>query len=597
MSAALEATIKTRIEQKHSDDSHQLAVIFDPNSRLIVEAPAGYGKTNTMVSKIAYMIATGQIPNPKKLLALTFSVNAAYKIKKDVAQQVPALLEGTGLHLNISDKIQVSNYHGFSRSVLRKYGRILHPTLALIDTKKPFDDSVATANMTTIAGLSYDKAKVMEDFAVKVKSGNTITKSEFDKYCDIIIHDVLPSGLVSYNCIIALTIMLFDTNPEILKFYHKYYNSVLIDEFQDTNYLCYVLCKRLITTDRKAILLGDSLQRIYGFIGAVPDLMTMAQTDMGLTKMVLVKNYRFASNPQMLQLDQNIRKNATAPKNPQIEKDAIVRFEQLPDHSSETIAVIKRALEVVHDDPETKVAVLVKQRGANVNQLIGNLDYNQIPFFNGLFTDEDQRYLKFHQESMKIFIELLKTSQRVTKRFAKQHMDGIKVIYKDEHDDLFKSLFHLLEIFWEKFFVDYLQADSQEKIELARDMFENNGLKQYLEFVTAHVIVTTVHAAKGLEWSHVIIPDMEQDSFPNYSGGLCAKGQCAHRADCKLVVTDANEKSFLEELSVFYVAITRARKEVYFYASARDARNFEKPISCFMNLPGIKYGGQQLTAS
>lgn len=589
MSVDLEQVVKQRIEMKHSADAHQLAVIFDPTSRLIVEAPAGYGKTNTMVSKIAYMIALGQIPNPKKLLALTFSVNAAYKIKKDVAAQIPVLLKDTGIHFNISDKIQVSNYHGFARSVLRKYGRTLHPGLAAIDTVKPLDDSVATATMTAVNGLSYENAKFMEDFAVSLRNAIVITKPIFERYCNILIAHLLPLGLITYNGIIALTIRLFDLHSNILKFYHKYFTCVLIDEFQDTNYLCYVLCKRLITEDRKVILLGDPLQRIYGFIGAVPNLMDKAEADMQLTKKYLVKNYRFAANPQMLQLDQNIRKNAEKPRAPVILQDAIVKFGHLSDHGTETIEVIKQGLVLVKGESQAKVAILVKQRGANVNQLIENFNHNNIPFFNGLFTDEDPRYLKFHRECHHEFIELIKINNRVTKRFSVQHMNKVKAAYKDVSDDLFESLFSLLEIFWQKFFVDYGQVDNEGKIELARDAFENNGLKQYLEFVNASFIITTVHAAKGLEWEYVIIPDMEQDSFPNYNGPLCARGNCAYRTGCALVISDGNEKAFLEELSVFYVAVTRARKDVFFFGSQKDARGFDKPISCFLKLPGIAY--------
>lgn len=65
----------------HSDDNRQLEIIFDDNQRILVEAPAGCGKTTTMISKIAYILSTNGIPSTK-ILALTFSVNAAYKIKK-----------------------------------------------------------------------------------------------------------------------------------------------------------------------------------------------------------------------------------------------------------------------------------------------------------------------------------------------------------------------------------------------------------------------------------------------------------------------------------------------------------------------------------
>ena len=99
--------IKSRIEGKHQGDSKQLNVIFSPDKRLLVEAPAGYGKTHTMVSRIAYLIAIGQIPVPKRLLALTFSVNAAYKIKKDVIKNIPELLDGFDKQINILSLIHI----------------------------------------------------------------------------------------------------------------------------------------------------------------------------------------------------------------------------------------------------------------------------------------------------------------------------------------------------------------------------------------------------------------------------------------------------------------------------------------------------------
>lgn len=69
--------IKKKISETHGSDEKQLDIIFSDADRIIVEAPAGCGKTTTLVSKIAYMIATKSFPQNKKVLALTFSVNAA----------------------------------------------------------------------------------------------------------------------------------------------------------------------------------------------------------------------------------------------------------------------------------------------------------------------------------------------------------------------------------------------------------------------------------------------------------------------------------------------------------------------------------------
>jgi len=119
--------IQDAITQAHTGDKQQLDAIFSDAKRLIVEAPAGYGKTKTMISKIAYILASGGLPKPKRILALTFSVNAAYKIKKDVSEQLPKLLE-LG-HFNppkINERVFISNYHGFCRHVLRFYGYLIH---------------------------------------------------------------------------------------------------------------------------------------------------------------------------------------------------------------------------------------------------------------------------------------------------------------------------------------------------------------------------------------------------------------------------------------------------------------------------------------
>lgn len=58
--------LKAQIKDLHENDEKQLDVIFTESPRVIVEAPAGYGKTTTMISRIAYLYASGRIPNPKK---------------------------------------------------------------------------------------------------------------------------------------------------------------------------------------------------------------------------------------------------------------------------------------------------------------------------------------------------------------------------------------------------------------------------------------------------------------------------------------------------------------------------------------------------
>lgn len=582
--------IKSRIIEKHHGDDKQLEIIFSSSSRLLVEAPAGYGKTHTMVSRIAYLMAVGRLPSPKKLLALTFSINAAYKIKKDVSINVPDLLSGLSSNINIKEKIYVSNYHGFCRSVLKKYGYIIHPNLLKLDTLQSIDDGRRDSIMRAYGNLSNDEATLLSDFNFAVKNLNgTYVRENIDAYNAIVISKLLEKESIPYNAIITLTIKLFNDNSNILTFYQNYYTSILVDEFQDTNMLSYWLLNFLITSQTSILLLGDSLQRIYGFIGAVPNLLQDAERRYNLQLISLEKNYRFASNENMLQLDKIIRQNALTPFENPNNLRANVNFILYENQELEATGIIYRTREILQQAPSAKVAIITKQRGPNINHIIDAFNKENISFFYGLFTDEDIDYVKFNRKCLFEFIELLRDNSKINKKLAKTHYDKIKEIYIDNDSILIKALLKLLNIFWSRLFIDFSFLSNEDKINLIKETFEHNGIKQYMEYLDTSVIISTVHAAKGLEWDYVILPDMEKDSFPNWFG-LCCK--CKHSDDCNLVLDKNMEQSFLEELSVFYVAVTRAKKQVYFTASKTQLSTkgtFQKNYSCFMRLPGIEF--------
>lgn len=582
--------IKDKIIARHCDDNSQLNVIFSPQKRLLVEAPAGYGKTNTMVSKIAYMLATRQIPYPKRILALTFSVNAAYKMKKDVSSQIPDLLKDTGVNLDISEKIAVSNYHGFCRNVLRKYGYLLHPSLPTIDKLLSVDDGDAQRLMQAVKALSYDDALALSEFSEKVKTvDSAYLRDHFHAYNSNVTKNVLSQQAITYNAVLTLTLALFLKYPTILEFYNRYFTAILVDEFQDTNILSYSLLTKLISDKAtNVILLGDSLQRIYGFIGAVPNLMSISQEKFKLKRMKLEKNHRFSTNPEMLQLDYNIRRNAENPAAPVISQDAHVDVTVAHEQEAEALAIVDTALKLLKGNPASKVAVLVRQRGPNTNVILDVFDKSNTPYFFALFTDEDPAYIQFHATCLSEFMRLNKTNQRVTKSLSRSHIQQIRKIHDCQNSPLYKALDILLALFWAKIFTDYSFITNDEKVLLIKDTFEYNGLRQYVEFTNASIVISTVHAAKGLEWDYILIPDMEQNRFPGWYA-LCSK--CARTPGCALQVVPGIEREFLEELSVFYVAVTRARRQVRFTASETSIDSYGNPrpcnLSCFLRLPGL----------
>ena len=298
------------IRQNHGGDEKQLEIIMSPQNRIVIEAPAGCGKTTTMVSKIAYMIANDAIPHNKKILALTFSVNAAYKMKKDISEKLPLLgLEQINSPEDLNNLMYISNYHGLCRRILTVYGYLIDFRLKEINDFKALNENDYRADETfSEYGLDisdYDK-EVFSSFNEAVLKCDALRMQELEsEYCKIIKEKFLPKKCITYNGYLLLTKILFCENNSLLQFYQKLYPTIIIDEFQDTNYLSWNLICLLVGEETRCFFMGDSLQRIYGFIGAIPNLLDIAKETFGMVKIEMVKNYRFQNNLQMLLLDQN----------------------------------------------------------------------------------------------------------------------------------------------------------------------------------------------------------------------------------------------------------------------------------------------------
>lgn len=578
-------TLREKIEELHRKDKRQLQVVFSKSNRLLVEAPAGYGKTRTMVSRIAYLLAAGKIPFPKKVLAMTFSVNAAYKIRKDVVQEVPQLLIDDYRHINVRDKIVVTNYHGFARGVLRKHGRYFDASLNQFDELTVFDELQPKEMERLLPELGAADQKRLTEFSMAVRAKDIISvKAGLDEYCQTLCRSVTTAGSISYNGILALVIQLFSKRPDIRDFYQAFYTTLIVDEFQDSNWLSLGLVTNLVGPNTSVVLLGDPLQRIYGFIGAVPNALHKAEKKFGLEKIQLDKNYRFASNPEMLALDANLRANAEIPNSPSIIREAFLDVTVTDQQDDEASEIARRAVELVETYSGSQVAILFKQRGQNLDVILKRLTDAGVDFFYGLFTEDDLSYARFHINCLGTYLDLIAATGRLSRALVEAHLKQVREFYVTNTEATVASCLLLLESFWSRLWIDSKHLSEEEKRDFVVDVFQSNGLKQWIEFLGIPIILSTVHAAKGLEWDFVIVPDMEQDAFPGYRS-LCEK--CRNRTNCKLLVTASNEENYLEELSVFYVAVTRAKKQVYFTASRTSANGWAKNLSCFIGLKGL----------
>lgn len=592
------AKIKEEISTQHEEDEKQLEVIFSDSLRLMVEAPAGYGKTTTMISRIAYLFTSGKIPNPKRILGLTFSVNAALKVKREVASKLPYLIGAQNSPITISEKATITNYHGFCKAVLKKYGYLISPVLRKdINLFHAIGDSEIEKQQALKAILSTDELQELKNMETAIREARMPESHTIHLYNEIIMEKLLPLDIITHNAVILFVFELFERYAEVKIFYQNFYKLIVVDEFQDTNCIAWALLEEIITDNTQLLFLGDPLQRIYGFIGALPNIMSTAAERYNMTKVVLSKNYRFRSNPEMLKLDKNIRANAATCFAPNIQSDDIAKLPGFWGISQQDEAQqITSKVQALICDGAEKIALLFRGRGKNAEVVENELSKANIPYFYGMFTDEDTEYISFHNDCQEAFIRRFGKQKAISKKALFSFSNSMKTVYSSNDGKTIDSLLKLLDALVEKVSIDYADLLPEDKYAFLLDIFENRQLKQAMEYVDSTVVLSTVHGAKGLEWDYVFLGDVERWVFPGYyTCNDCAnKFVPASSCRCTLpsVLTSSLKNFILDELSVFYVGITRAKKQVYVSASAKRLDYYcnEKSsmFSCMASMPGIK---------
>lgn len=588
--------IKEKITAQHEGDKEQLEVIFSDSPRLIVEAPAGYGKTTTMISRIAYLFAAGRIPNPKRILGLTFSVNAALKVKRDVAGKLPSLLGSKNNPVAIGEKITVTNYHGFCKEILKKYGYLISDALRKdINLFRAIGDSDIERQTSLKTALTYAELQSLKAVETAVKEARALNAQTIHAYNDIVIKKLLPLEYITHNAVILFVLEIFENHTEVKKFYQSYYPLVVVDEFQDTNCIAWALLESVISEQTQLLFLGDPLQRIYGFIGALPDIMSKVVKEYGMTKVTLSKNYRFRNNPEMLKLDRSIRANAASCFTPTIAKKDVAELpifwgKTQQDEAEKVVAKVRSLM----DEENERIAILFRSRGKNAEIVEAELSKNHIPYFYGMFTDEDADYIEFHNKCQDLFIKRFGKSKSINKKALETFVDSVKTKYATSAGKTISSLLWLLDALVEKVSIDYADLDPEDKYTLLLDIFENHQLKQAMEYVDSQVILSTVHGAKGLEWDSVFICDVEQWVF-TYICRDCPSKLIQNGSVCRLPqkIPPQMVGTLLDDLCVFYVALTRAKRQAFISASgerynAHDQQFTGGKVCCFALVDGVK---------
>lgn len=280
---------------KDLNDRQKEAVKYNEGP-LLVLAGAGSGKTRVLTYKIAYLVNNGV--NPNNIMAITFTNKAAEEMKERVADLLPGVRG-----------FLVSTFHSACVRFLRKdidnigFDRnfIIYDPL---DQKALLKECLKELNLddkkfTPRGALNYigrQKDKLLTP-KESLDTSKNIWEETMAKIYNLYQKRLKENNALDFDDLIMKTVELFNTCPNILKYYQDRFMHILVDEYQDTNHAQYVLVKMLSQKHRNLCVVGDDDQSIYAFRGADLQNILDFEKDYPDAKIIrLEQNYRSTQN-------------------------------------------------------------------------------------------------------------------------------------------------------------------------------------------------------------------------------------------------------------------------------------------------------------
>lgn len=390
---------------------------------------------------------------------------------------MPDLVENVQQYMT---KVDVANYHNFAMRILFKHGYSLNPEFVHLSEFKIVDENSRSLD-SFITSTDSDKLNMVSE-AVKNSDRDGLLAA-LDDYWDILNRKLIANHIITYNGILISAIKLL-RKKQISSFYKQYYQMIIIDEFQDTNLLGYLLIRKLIG-DNIVIFLGDDVQKIYGFLGAVNGIFNLIIESYPVIEIKFCNNYRFRENERMKALDLLIRDYAENFQSSSLKASVLLKHLS---NDAEEDEFIVQGVERIVLNRDNKVAVLVRAgwQGDSIAEL---LDQKGIPYFNALFRETDPEYLSFYNVALEEFHNV--TSGKAVQRDLQRCLSAVEarkteIYQKADKKYIFDSMYKLLEIlFIESRKVDGTLKDKYEYIDFT---LENKGLKHMMEFIDEQVV-------------------------------------------------------------------------------------------------------------
>lgn len=434
-------------------------------------------------------------------------------------------------------------------------------------------------------------------------------------------------GLLDFDDLLVKSLALFKQNPRTEERWQRRFSHILVDEFQDIDAVQYELLRRLALPENELFLVGDDDQSIYGFRGAKPEIMLGAPGDYpGMKVIRLEKNYRCM--PKIVEASRRLIGHNRKRYEKNIRSAAAEggRIELFPcrDRREETDRLagqIRR--EIKEGEKLSNIAVLTRTN-SGLGSVILRLMEGDIPFcLTGKISDLSEHFIWKDMEAYlrlaggerarKLLFRVLNRPERYLPRtlFQEEQVDftaarlscgdregmtrAVGILERDL--DLLAGLPPYAAVNYIRYgmgYGSYLEkyaaergADPESVLEILENLQQmaagKRNLSEYRETLRQYrrkirepeadrpaegIWLGTLHRAKGLEFTSVHIPDINEANIPR------------RQAD--------TGEALEEERRMLYVGITRTRKNLYLYYRKPDGSGRHQPSRFLGELRGDK---------
>ena len=328
-------------------NNEQREAVFCTEGPLLMLAGAGSGKTRSLTHRIAYLIEEKGVA-PWNILAITFTNKAAQEMS-----QTRHALVGYG-----SEDIWISTFHATCSRILRRHIDLLgyDRNFTIYDASDQKSLMKEVLKEMKIDTKQFPERSVMSE----ISSAKNEYKSPLDyrneygsnfrnqRIADIYEHyqkRLKENNALDFDDLLVKMVDLFQTNPDVLEHYQDRFQYIMVDEYQDTNTVQFLLVSLLAKKYRNLCVVGDDDQSIYKFRGAnIYNILNFEKVFPDAQVIRLEQNYRSTQN--ILNAANGVIANNKGRKEKKLwtenQKGELVHFKQYDTEYDEADGVVSR---------------------------------------------------------------------------------------------------------------------------------------------------------------------------------------------------------------------------------------------------------------